>query len=372
MKKLLIFQIILFVFLSAMANPIVPEGRLMVSEIYFEGSEWFIEAVASPIEFTFALLDSVIFETSSGQSYFKPGIELEEGQIIIITKDSLVTPLSINPDGDFINMKEYAYGTDYIEWELQWHQDIKFGNYEGATCTSPFNGQSLVLQQFGLEIPDWYTDSFYWLVKENNPTPGSSLFTCHSKDTVSGYIYDKLLNPIDYAELRYCSESELWGANPDLLPITSNENGYFKNADMYSKMYNACIICEDSVISYVTFNVEIDSSNIYNFIIEDYIHTGIEIHEPANSVYLSNYPNPVSEQTTISVTFPKNIYFKSAIIKIFNVKGQIVDMIPLNYNSNNIYDIVWTRSDNILPGRYFLNLDVNNKRIASSNMLIIK
>jgi hypothetical protein len=373
MKKLLIFQIILFVFVSAMANLIVPEGRLIVSEIYFEGSEWIVEAVASPSqEFPFAFLDSVIFETSSGQSYFKPGIELEDGQIIIITKDSLITPLSINPEGDFINMKEYEYGTDYLLWELNWYQDIKFGNYEGATCTSPFNGQSLVLQRFELEIPDWYTEVFYWLVKENNPTPGSNPFTCNSRDTVSGYIYDKLLNPVNSAELRYCAESELWGANPDLLPITTNENGYFENTAMFSKMYKSNIIYRDSLISNVSFNVEIDSLNIYNFIIENYIHTGIEIHETANAVYLSNYPNPVTEQTTISVTIPQNIYFKNAVIKIFNINGQIVDIIPLHYNSNNIYNVIWSRSDKILPGRYFFNLDINNKKVASNNMLIVQ
>ncbi len=373
MKKILIFQIILFVFVSATANPIIPEGRLLVSEIYFEGSEWIVEAVASPSqEFPFAFLDSVIFETSSGQSYFKPGIELQDGQIIMITKDSLLTPLSINPEGDFINMKENEYGTDYVAWELRWYQDIKFGNYEGATCTSPFNGQSLVLQYFEVEIPDWGIDNFYWLVKENTPTPGNSLFTCNCRDTVSGYIYDKLLNPVNSAELKYCSVEELWGADPDLLPIFTDEYGYFENTVMYSKMYNGHIIYGDSIISNISFKVEIDSSNIYNFIIENYIHADIKMHELINTVSLNNYPNPVREQTTISVTIPQNIYFKNAVIKIFNINGQIFDIIPLHYNSNNIYNVIWSRSDKILPGRYFFNLDINNRKVASNNMLIVQ
>ncbi len=374
MKKILIFQIILFVSVSTIANPIVPEGRLLVSEIYFEGSEWIIEAICNTSEgFESPFLDSVIFITSSGQSYFKPGIELEDGQIIMITKDSLITPLSINPDGDFINMKEYVYGTDYVAWELRAHQNIKFGNYEEASCTSPYSGQSLVLQHFVLEIPDWGTDDIYWLEKENNPTPGSSLFTCNSKDTLSGYIYDKLLNPVDNAELKYCSEEELWAANPDLLPIYTNEYGYFENTVMYSKMYTGNIIVYgDSVISFVKFKVEIDSSNIYNFIIEDYIHTDIKIRELTNTVSLTNYPNPVREKTTISVTIPQNIYFKNAVIKIFNNNGKIVDIMPLHYNSNNIYNVIWNRSDKIPPGKYFVNLDINNKKVASSNMLVIQ
>jgi hypothetical protein len=372
MKRIVIFQIVLFVFVSAIANPIVPEGRLLVSEIYFEGTDWFIEAVASPTEFPFALLDSVIFETSSGQSYFKPGIELENGQIIIITKDSLITPLSINPEGDFINMKEYEYGTDFLLWELSWYQDIKFGNYEEATCTSPFNGQSLVLQYFELEYPDWGFDSFYWLVKENNPTPGSSPFICNNRDTVSGYIYDKLLNPVNSAEISYCSDIEIWTASPDLSPITTNEYGYFENAAMFSKIYKGNIIYGDSLISYVSFKVEIDSLNIYTFIIEDYIHTGTEMHEFTNSVFLTNYPNPLKERTTISVSLPQNIYFKNAVIKIFNANGQIIDILPLHYNNNNIYNIIWERTGNILPGRYFFNLDINNKKVASNNMLIIQ
>ncbi len=373
MKKILIFQLSLLFYVSAGANPVIPEGRLMVSEIYFEGSEWFVEAAANhPDAYPSDNLDSVIFETSSGQSYFKPGILLEYGEIIIITKDSLINPLSINPDGDFINMKEYEYGTDFLMWDLRWHQDIKFGNYEEATCTSPYKGQSLVLQRFEMETPGEGTVIFYWLVKENNPTPGSSPFTCDSRDTVSGYIYDKLLKPVNDAELRYCSEAEYWWAYPDLSPIIANEYGYFKNAEMFSRKYSANIIYGNSVISNVSFNVEIDSLNIYNFFIEDYIHTGIEMYEPANPVSLMNYPNPVKEQTTISVNIPQNIYFKKAIIKIFSANGKIVDIIPLHYNSNNIYNLTWIRSDNIRPGNYFINLDINNKRIASNNMSIIQ
>jgi len=141
---------------------------------------------------------------------------------------------------------------------------------------------------------------------------------------------------------------------------------------MFSKIYNGYIIYGDSVISYVSFNVEIDSSNMYKFIIEDYIHTDIKMSELTNTVSLTNYPNPVREQTTISVGLPQNIYFKNAVIKIFNANGQIVDIIPLYYNSNNIYNIIWSRSANILPGRYFFNLDINNKKIASNNMLIVQ
>ena len=154
--------------------------------------------------------------------------------------------------------------------------------------------------------------------------------------------------------------------------VSVNKYGYFENADMFSKIYNGNIIYEDSVISFVSFKVEIDSSNIYNFIIENYTVSDIKMHELINTVSLSNYSNPVRERTTIAVTVPQNIHFENAVIKIFNINGQIVDIIPLHYNSNNTYNVIWTRSDNILPGRYFFNLDINNRKVAGNDMLIIQ
>ena len=41
----------------------------------------------------------------------------------------------------------------------------------------------------------------------------------------------------------------------------------------------------------------------------------------------------------------------------------------IHLTSKNLVN--WSRSKNILPGRYFVNLDINNKKVASNNMLII-
>ncbi len=372
MKKMLIIQIYLFICISAISNPVAPEPTLFVSEIFFEGDDWIIEIVgSSSIHSQSYYLDNVIFETWSDQSYFKPGIKLEAGEIILITKDSLVTPVSIDKYDDVLNIKECEPGTGYIEWEINGIQNINFGNCN--SCGTPYDGQSLVMQYFELEYPGAeYDDIFYWIVNEKTPTLGSDPFTCNSRDTVSGYVYDKFLKPIGSARIKYCSDFELFTADPDLLPIITNEDGYFKNTSMFSKNYGAYIILGDSIISYKSFNVEIDSSNIYNFIIEDYVHTGIEMYELTNSISLANYPNPVSDQTTISINIPQNCKFKNAVIKIFNISGQIVEIIPIIYNGNNIYKITWNRNNNIADGEYYYCLDIDYKKVASNIMMIVK
>ena len=373
MRKIIIILASLLFCIAITANIMVPEPRLLVSEIFFEGDEWKIEAVVIQGYLPQSdNLDSVILETSSGQSYFKPGIVVAEGEMIMITKDSLITPLSINKSGDFINMKEYTYGTEWIEWDLQWIQNIKFGDYEGSTCSSPNEGQSMVLQQFELILVILVYERFFWLVKENNPTPGSDPFNCSNRDTISGYIYDKNMNPLKGAELRYCNKAGSQGTNPELPQIITDNYGHFDSIMMYSKLYDASVILGDSIILNTTFNVELDSSNTYIFKADNYLVGNKKILDNRHSASLTNYPNPVRDQTTFSITIPENIHFKNAIIKVFNCSGIIVDLIPIAYNNTNIYNVTWNRSNNFPDGNYFYNLDIDYKKVASNRMIFIK
>lgn len=366
MKSIVSITMALLYCSFGIANPVMPPPELLISEIYFDSSDWKIEMVVGFAD----NLNNISIVTSSGESFFKQGIDVEEGEIIIVTEDSLQIPLAINRNGDFINMIEYD--NEYTLWELLWFQDISFGNYPGAVCSSPYEGESIVLQHFELLSPGYEDKDFYWPVKEREPSPGSNPFICSSRDSVSGYIFDKFSDPVKSAEIRYCAELELWCASPDLPQIVADDYGYFENAMMFSKFYSAQVILGDSLISNVSFNVEFDSSNSYIFELKDYVYTGIDLVELENSVFLTNYPNPVENQTIISVDIPQNVRFKNAVIKIFNINGKIVDIIPLVYNSGNVYDITWDRSNNIPDGNYFYNLDINYKKVASSRMMLLK
>lgn len=120
MKKIYIILSSLLICVSTIANIAIPLPRLLISEIFFEGDEWKIEAVVGGYLPQSDNLDSVIFETSAGQSYFKPGIVVAEGDMIMITKDSLITPLPIDTAGDFINMKEYVYGNYFYNLDIDY------------------------------------------------------------------------------------------------------------------------------------------------------------------------------------------------------------------------------------------------------------
>jgi hypothetical protein len=353
-----------------MSNPLPPPPKLIISEIYFNNTDWTIEmVVGEPLDMLSDNLDSVIIESSSGEAYFKSGIQVEPGQIILITKDSLKTPLTINRTGDFINLKEYQNG--YLNWDLIYIQDISFGNYLGASCSSPYDGQSLVSQYFHVNTPDG-DNSFYWLVKESTPTLGSSPNACNSRDTLKGYLIDKFEKPIKNGKIEYINDyrSTILG----LPTIITDDTGYFEAKGMFAKNYSGIVVVGDSTVADVSFKVELDSANRYIFKFYDYVFTGLNYIEPNKSFSITNYPNPSIDQTTFEIVLPENLFYKNAIIKIYNNAGKIIDILPVDeqYNNSNHFTMNWTSRENIPAGDYYYCLEIDNKKLATNKMILIK
>ncbi|MFZ0388881.1 MAG: glycosyl hydrolase [Calditrichia bacterium] len=84
-----------------------------------------------------------------------------------------------------------------------------------------------------------------------------------------------------------------------------------------------------------------------------------------NQTFVSAFPNPFNNQTSFAVKMPFN---GNMNLKIYNVAGQIVEIITDSFYSSGSYTFKW-QADQYASGLYFavLNLTADNKKAANSN-----
>ena len=107
MKTLFLTFVFAFSIYFTKANPVMPHP-LVITELHFDNNDnWLIELKNSFINnIGYSDLNNVRITTSTGSYYFKPGINLTPNQLFLINNDSLILPLTINRNNDFILLEE--------------------------------------------------------------------------------------------------------------------------------------------------------------------------------------------------------------------------------------------------------------------------
>ena len=87
-----------------------------------------------------------------------------------------------------------------------------------------------------------------------------------------------------------------------------------------------------------------------------------------NDFSLSNaYPNPFNPSTSFSIDIPNSGYLN---VKVFNVSGQLVDVLSSGFVNADRYDFTWD-AHNMAAGVYVINAEFEGKSI-SHNISLIK
>ncbi len=81
---------------------------------------------------------------------------------------------------------------------------------------------------------------------------------------------------------------------------------------------------------------------------------------------LSNYPNPFNPSTVIQFSLPDNV--KNPVIEIFNIKGQMIEKIPIS----NMQLSVELFADKNASGLYLYRINSNNYISETKKMTLIK
>ena len=94
------------------------------------------------------------------------------------------------------------------------------------------------------------------------------------------------------------------------------------------------------------------------------------INDPNLSNYAlkGNYPNPFNPITTINFSISQPGFVS---LKIFDVKGRLIDTLVNEEKHQGNYEINWNAKDTA-SGVYFYRLNVNNKTIDTKRMLLLK
>ncbi|MCD6112969.1 MAG: T9SS type A sorting domain-containing protein [Bacteroidales bacterium] len=356
-KKLLIILFILFSSLLIKANPVISPP--IISELYvskYYGYNWEMELVNSGNY----SLDDMYITSSTDTAFFKSGITFEPGETITINQSDLVSPLFIDIEGDEVTIY-------YIDWPISDFPFI-FGNYPNSKISSPYNGQSLVNQKFH----NYGDDDFWWIVKERHPTFGRNAFITSTRGLFKGFVYDALHKPISNVNLKYSyySNSNFW-IEPYISVVYTNENGYFESNLMFCRKFNLCVNYKNITYLDTLISIEPDSVNYFEFTL-DTLFVGLNDFNSKNNISIKNYPNPFNQKTTISAEMPKNKKNSNVLIKIFNLQGEMIKIIPVNNSSNN--DIKVTIDKNKLDlssGTYIYTLEIGHKKIATNKMTVI-
>jgi hypothetical protein len=362
MKKLyLILIIALFEISFAKANPVIIYP-VLITEVYLDSNNrWTIELYINNTGYN--NLDSFKLVTNSGEALFKQGIAVNYGDIILITEDSMQTPLSIDRYADNIILKGYGYG--------MW-------SYSGIPIQYGLSSNNLSYPQLGQSIEIYYYSmSTFYYVKSSTPSLGVfSNSAISGLGRISGHIYDKYNNLIEGDLVRiYIYPTQTSNSNYNILDTIDN-NAYHHHT-LLSRYYNVDIrqTSTAALLADTIILIEPDSETICDFHLNVSINNINENRLINNNFTLTNYPNPFIENTTIEIKTINNKTFSNAIIKIFNNAGEIMKIIPVdNYiTKTNSYSISFSNKNQILEaGIYYYTLEVEGKKIASNKITIIR
>jgi hypothetical protein len=92
---------------------------------------------------------------------------------------------------------------------------------------------------------------------------------------------------------------------------------------------------------------------------------------PANTISLTNYPNPFNPNTNIQFNLPVE---SQASLKIFNVKGQLITTLFDGIAQAGSHTIEWNGTDSknqtVSSGLYFYRLETKSRTIMNKMMLL--
>jgi len=159
----------------------------------------------------------------------------------------------------------------------------------------------------------------------------------------------------------------------DKLEIRNRTDGSIKHYQ--DSVITCCKILRESNDNLLFF-VNNSAQNEYDVYTNDPIYIAIDDPAPANEFELHAYPNPFHKSTTFSYSGQMNLPDES-IIKIYNIKGQLIKQLPLaTHSQSDKVKATWDGKDNwgqlVSSGLYFYQVKSGEKVIAENRCLLLR
>lgn len=341
----------------------MPES--LIAEVYFENEEWFL-VIDNMLLWSFGIedFDSIHIYCNNGQLLLNPDFLPNLSQdFTILTNDNLLSPIEINRSHDTIT--SYWYDSYYGEFEFT---TLIWSNILPSPVCGPLEGQSLSIIMIPVEdmMYEW------WLVKNNNPLINGGSY--QTKGTFSGYVFDLNNVPVANARINYIDPYYIQTPYNCFDTLITDNNGYFFIDNLPARNYHISNIIKNyqafSVNEYIS--IEPNSVNFKEFTI-DYIvgYQGLEINQEYK---ISCFPNPFINKTDFIIDCKKNQPLNNAHIKICNLGGKVITLIPINNlpDKNGQIRIKWSNSAGIREGNYIFSLHQEHDILATGKLIICK
>jgi hypothetical protein len=350
MKKAIVCLVLALASINGLyANPIaLPQAG--ISQLKFDGNNrWSLAIYFESSSYQKSLYDSICVSTSSGLSKIRLDNVSNGTSILVVTSDSLASPLSVNRTGDIIKL--YSYITMVRDWHPL-EDSLPFGNYPGSTIDSLPTGYSII----HLFLFLYSKDTTQAIV-----SPFDTAGTC---GILRGHIYDKNNNPILNGYFRL--------DNPIIL---NNDGTYSTNVYSRKAIFNWMNGSQAS-IRIDTLEININPGCVYNqdiHLLDSIVTSVAKNSQPSDhSVNIMNYPNPFNPSTNIIVTVPSSMKYSRKQIDIYNTLGQKINSLQVP----NQMVVQWNGKESTgksaASGIYYYRLIVDGKIMKSASMILLK
>lgn len=302
------------------------------NELQFTSSGWVLEMHAPGTN-----LDGWSLRSRSGTAFFKNGIQLGTSYLVL-TQDSLLSPLNIDPLGDSLGL--YS--------PQGWRSGLEFGNNPlGIPC--PRTGQSICFKET--------SPQFYYL--DNSPTPGLPNDGLNAIGVVHGLVTDSLGAPINGASI--------WWINAPLgYPAHSDTSGQFGFSD-YSARFTLRVQHPDFEDRLTSVQVWPESTVSITIVMSRLVSVQGRSPSPSSYSLDQNHPNPFNPTTTFSFSIPRVTF---VTLKVYDIRGKEVATVVNEARSAGVNEAVWDASG-MATGVYFYRLFADGV-IRTRKMLLIR
>lgn len=228
--------------------------------------------------------------------------------------------------------------------------------------TISFSGNS-VSEVYPSPLPNLYKGQ-QMVVSGRYTMPGPILVTLSGYAFNHPVTYNYTMNLIDSVDGRYQFLTKIWAKQKIeyLLVLYYALNPNDPAAIALKNQIIQLSIAYGVISPFTSFGVITGQTNNTNEVIS-------ETYKLAG-----NYPNPFNPVTTIKLLVNKAVA-KTAYIRIYNVLGQLVNVIPFEINGKGIYEIKWngmlSSGQSAPSGVYFYVIDLGDQ-ILKSKMVLLK
>ncbi len=326
-KTKFIVTLILLLPILSFSNPIIIYP--VISEVYFdENNNWQIEI----INYSNFGNDTILIESLSGIVKVIPFIA-DEFQFYVITSDSLLNPLSINKNYDFIKVHFQNYSVI---------DSVSLGDYPNSNIHNLQQGYSIA--RYRLNYDSDYSEQFY---KCSSPTMGYWYEEINMKGYILGNIFDNN---------QLLTSGEIYF---DDYSLTIHNDGIHGN--VFSRTYET-IKYNSQLLNVAYFTIE--PSETLN---HDIYFTSVSVNEiEKDNTVFSIFPNPARKDFKFYYK-TEFILSDNLFIEIRNIQGKLIDKIKLEIAKESF---VSYHNNKMKSGIYVCTLKTENNILRSVNLIV--